>query len=479
MKETVRTDKLSADRHPRWVSPPGTAPSGHAKSVKRSNGLVGFATFHLGLQLMLLMPGLASVRALVRIGGFGVSLLFLVFVPNRATTRAPVKVWCTAILAIVLLEALHPNSAGGVAVLAQITLYVAILGPVFWVPRFAVTPRAFQSLLLMLWLYYSAGAVLGVLQAYFPGRFQPELSSVVAETGKGYAASLQIKLTSGEHVFRPMGLTNVPGGAAYGALFAILLGTGVILLPISPFFGARLAAIGSMLVGAMCLYLCQIRSMVVMTAICILVMLGLLAASGRVSRLLAMVASVGVVIPVAFTLAVSLAGSTVTDRLATLVASDAGTVYYKNRGRFLDSTINDLLPQYPLGAGLGHWGMVTRYFGSGGAYFWVEIQWTAWVLDGGLPLVLVYLIALLITTWSCLQITRGRYGRSEESLRVWGSVVVAYNVGAIALCFNYVPFIGTAGLEFWLVNAALVAAATNLDMLAKPLYVAAPIPQRV
>ena len=42
-------------------------------------------------------------------------------------------------------------------------------------------------------------------------------------------------------------------------------------------------------------------------------------------------------------------------------------------------------------------------------------------------------------------------------------MLVAYNVGAIALCFNYVPFIGTAGLEFWLLNAALAVAAINAD----------------
>ena len=218
-----------------------------------------------------------------------------------------------------------------------------------------------------------------------------------------------------------------------------------------------------MLVGAMCLYLCQVRSMVVMTAICLVVMVLLAALSGRVSRLFAIVSSVAVVIPVAFTLAVSLAGKSVTDRLQTLVKSDAGTVYYNNRGHFLEATFYRAMPKYPLGAGLGHWGMVSHYAGSGIASFWVEIQWTGWIYDGGVPLVVAYAGALLMTTWLALGVARGKLGRSEAGFAVWGAVVVAYNVGALALCFNYVPFIGNSGLEFWLINACLISAALNSD----------------
>jgi hypothetical protein len=425
--------------------------------------LIAFVISHLGFQLALLVPWLSGVRPILRSGDFGTSLLFLAILPGRRKVSLPIRVWAIAILLILVLESLHPDGGGVAAVLGQTLLYVAILAPIFWMPRLTVEAQVFEKVMLLLWLFYAAGAVMGVLQAYFPGRFQPELSSVFAEMGRDYVASMQIKLTSGEHIFRPMGLTNVPGGAASGALYAVLFGTGVILSPKTPFFGAKPAAVLTMLVGAMCLYLCQVRSMVVMTAICLIVMMFLAALSGRVSRLVAIIASVAVVTPAAYMLAVSLAGTAVTDRLGTLVKADAGTVYYNSRGHFLEDTFYHALPKYPLGAGLGHWGMVSNYAGSGIRSFWVEIQWTGWIYDGGIPLVVAYLGALLVSTWCGLQIARGKSGHSERGLAVWAAVVVAYNVGTLALCFNYVPFIGNSGLEFWLINASLICAALGAD----------------
>jgi hypothetical protein len=425
--------------------------------------LIAFVVGHLGFQLALLVPWFSGVRAILRSGDFGASLLFLAVVPGNPKVSLPIRAWATAILLVLVLECFHPDGGSVAAVLGQTLLYVAILGPIFWMPRLTVEARLFEKVMLLLWLFYAAGAVVGVLQAYFPGRFQPELSSAFDGMGRDYVSSLQIRLTSGEHIFRPMGLTNVPGGAASGALYAILFGTGVILSPKAPFFGAKAAAILTMLVGAMCLYLCQVRSMVVMTAICLIVMMVLAALSGRVSRLAAIVASVAVVTPAAFMLAVSLAGTAVTDRLGTLVKSDAGTVYYNNRGHFLENTVYHALPKYPLGAGMGHWGMVSAYAGTSLRRFWVEIQWTGWIYDGGVPLVLAYLGAVLASSWCGLQIARGKLGQNERGLSVWAAVVVAYNVGTLALCFNYVPFIGNSGLEFWLINASLICAALNSD----------------
>ena len=40
-----------------------------------------------------------------------------------------------------------------------------------------------------------------------------------------------------------------------------------------------------------------------------------------------------------------------------------------------------------------------------------------------------------------------------------GAVVFAYDVGALAITFNYPLFIGQGGMEFWLLNAALFTAA--------------------
>jgi len=438
-------------------------PSQEKREIASTNWLIYFVVLHLVFQLILIVPALLSLRLFLRLGAFGISLVFVLFIPKREQTRLPVSNWAVAIFMLLTLECLHPDSTSLIAAAVQFALYPAILGPVFWVPRSTVTVRSFQSLIVLLWLYYSAGALLGVLQSYFPGTFQPQVATIIADMGKDYVASLQIQLSSGEHIFRPMGLTNVPGGAAYAGLYAILLGTGVLLSPKPPFFGARLTAIGTMVLGLMCLYLCQVRSILVMVGICMIVLLGLLAVSGRGTRLVGLLASIAAVIPVATLASLSLAGRAVTERLGTLVKTDAGTVYHQSRGRFLEDTLTYYLPEYPLGAGLGRWGMVCHYFKPIVTKLWVEIQWTGWLFDGGVPLIVLYFGAILVTTWSCLRVARGQAGGRDPSLSVWGAVLVSYNVGAIALCFNYTPFIGTAGLEFWLLNATLVCAAIHTD----------------
>jgi hypothetical protein len=380
----------------------------------------------------------------------------------RGTRRGTLVQSCSyVVLAILALEFLHPGGTlmGSVA---QFALYAAILGPVFWVGRVALTARTVERLFLVLWAFYTASAALGVLQAYFPGQFQPPLSSVVAELGRGQVQSLEIQLASGEHIFRPMGLTDMPGGAAYGAVYAVLLGLGV-LQSRKPFAGARFLAIASMLLGMMCLYLCQVRAALIMLGICVLALVALTAMSGRLSRFLVLACVVSIAVPLALAFAVSLGGHSVTDRLATLTEGDPGSIYYTNRGRFLEYTIDVLLPKYPLGAGLGRWGMINRYFGSRADSIYVEIQWTAWLLDGGVAMVLAYLALMFATSWRCFRIALNR-----GTLSVWPSIVVAYNVGALALCFSYVEFIGTSGLEFWLLNAAVLAAADQGAFLEEP-----------
>jgi hypothetical protein len=52
-----------------------------------------------------------------------------------------------------------------------------------------------------------------------------------------------------------------------------------------------------------------------------------------------------------------------------------------------------------------------------------------------------------------------------------GSGNPSYNVGALAICFNYPLFEGTGGIEFWLLNMAVLCAAQNAErgfLRAKP-----------
>ena len=47
---------------------------------------------------------------------------------------------------------------------------------------------------------------------------------------------------------------------------------------------------------------------------------------------------------------------------------------------------------------------------------------------------------------------------SSSPMFVWASLIVAYDLGAIALTFSYPLFIGEFGLQFWLLNGMLFAA---------------------
>ena len=59
-----------------------------------------------------------------------------------------------------------------------------------------------------------------------------------------------------------------------------------------------------------------------------------------------------------------------------------------------------LLVEHPLGAGLGRWGMMRIYFGNeknvDSPAIWSEVQFSAWVLDGGIVLLCLYLSALVV-----------------------------------------------------------------------------------
>lgn len=425
--------------------------------------LIGFALLYLTCQLLLLVPELSSVRTGVRISAFGMSLVFLALIPSKRVPRTSLQACALCILALLSLEFFHPEGSGLLAALASIMLKLAVLAPIFWVPRTGTTTTHLQWLITILWLFYTISAVLGVLQAYFPGQFQPPLSAVLVAKGSNGLTGLEIELASGERVLRPMGLTDSPGGAAAAGLYAVLLGTGMLLSAKPPFLGARLIAAGGMVAGLMCLYLCQIRSLVVMAGVCTLALLAVLLISGRLSRLVGLLGAVGVIVPGAFALALAVGGKSMAARLTTLVQADPESVYYSHRGHFLEYALDHDLPLYPLGAGLGRWGMVHKYFGEVAGFLWVEIQWTAWLFDGGVALILLYTAAILIACWGCLKVALNQSSAADQSLSLWGAVILAYNVGAVAICFNYPLFEGTGGIEFWLLNMAVLCAAQNAE----------------
>ncbi len=105
--------------------------------------------------------------------------------------------------------------------------------------------------------------------------------------------------------------------------------------------------------------------------------------------------------------------------------------------------------------------MMSAYFGDnaqpGTAPIWAELQWTGWLIDGGVPLMLAEAAALLLALREAFRVATSK-DPAASGLSAWAGIVVGFDMGLIALTFNACPFSGTLGVDFWLLNAALFAA---------------------
>ncbi|MBW3570465.1 MAG: hypothetical protein KY467_05115 [Gemmatimonadetes bacterium] len=451
---------MSTAAHPLPYAAPYGTPRGRPRAA--FPWVPAFIIFQLLCQLALISGDIGWGRMLVRMAAFGASLALVVGLRGRGSAHPASG---PAVLALVVLGicVFHPETASLMGGMAQVGLYAAVLGPLFWVPRLtSIDLRMLRRAVVILWGFHTLSAGIGVLQVYRPGTFTPPVSAVIESKGTGYVESLKITTATGQRVFRPMGLTDVPGGAAISGLYAVLLGVGFFLTRRTP--GAMAASLASIGLGVACLYLSQIRALVVMTGISLVAVAAVLVWRRDVRRLSTLVAGLGVMVLAGYLAARNMAGVDVANRMQTLVRNRPTQVYYENRGRFLEDALFKTLPNAPFGEGLGHWGMTATYFGGGEAAkeVWVEIQWAGWIVDGGAPLLATYLLAIavaLLTTW---RTARARPPSPEaHDLPFWGAIVLAYSVGATALTFSYPIFLSQSGMEFWLLNATLFAAARH------------------
>ena len=420
--------------------------------------------FQPACQVALLLPYLTGVRKYVRIAAFAASLLLAAALSWHRASRLHPAAWAAglALLALIVISLLHPDTQF-LAALGQIGLTTAVMAPLYWVARLDLRPSHFRGILLCLLAFHTLSAAVAVLQVYYPGRFQFAVSSVVQQR-EDYLESLKITLASGEKVFRPMGLTDLPGGAAMSGFYTCLFGLGLLVTPGRKALKPALAA--AIPLGLFCLYLCQVRVMLVMTGICwVVLLLGLISQPGTRRTAILGAGLAAILVVVSFAWALTVGGEMVTDRLNTLIEGSPAEVYYRNRGLFMEYTLTELVPRYPLGAGGGRWGVMHYYFAEPESMLWAEIQWTGWVYDGGVPLMAAYAAAILLaigTAWKVMS----RPGPTE--VRGWGALAFAYSVGLLASTFNCCPFSGTLGVEFWIINAALFQVALGQDPARRP-----------
>ncbi|HTK74732.1 MAG TPA: hypothetical protein VL371_05695 [Gemmataceae bacterium] len=407
--------------------------------------------------MALLVPAFRNARVVIRSLAFGASLALLVLIPSRRRRRHPAAWLAVAAILILVLSLFHPTTNSLLSAAAQVAMYIAVLAPLFWVPRLDIDERMLRRAMHLIWLFSITSAAVGLLQVYFPGTFEPPVSTVLAKQPT-YLAGLKIQLASGERVYRPMGLTDIPGGAAGAGMTAVLFGTWIMLSSQKGVLKAL--AICGVVVGMVCLFLCQVRVLLVMTAISFLILAGVLARRGQVARLSGVATLLGLLVAGSFFWAMVIAPDATLQRLRTLTEDNFTSVYYKNRGHFLEHTFTTLLPMYPFGIGPGRWGMMFAYFGDASntenGLVHAEIMWTGWLLDGGVPLMAAYAIALIVALIVSLRTATNR--RDRGGLWVEAAVLTGYNVGSIAVTFSYSLFVSQAGLEFWLFNALLYSA---------------------
>ncbi len=449
------TDLTAPYPGPSSRPPPPARPSRAARLAGRL--VVGFFLLQFACQVALMVEGLGQVRVFFRAATFASSIAMLAVMPAVAGRRLPGGRAAATALVVTALGVLHPTANTLAAGLAQVAMYLAIWGPLFWAGRAPVDVRVLDRVLLLFWGFSVAGAGVGVLQVYDPVRFSPYPEFVRQLLGTN-ADGLMITLADGRQVWRPMGLSDSPGGAAVAGSFAALLG--LALATTARSLTPRAAALVGAAAGMFCVYICQVRSVLVITAVAMLVYTGLMFARGRLARVGWLSLAVPAVVGGGFAWSAAVGGAQTVDRFNTLTEDAPAGVYYKNRGIFLEDTLLEQLPRYPFGAGLGRWGMMFGYFGDpsipSSPSLWAEIQATAWVYDGGLLLLLVGYGAVLA---ACGAGVRLALRAPDPRVADAAAVVSAVNLSWVAATFNYPVFISQTGMMFWVLNGLLVAAA--------------------
>ncbi|WP_394838050.1 hypothetical protein LVJ94_14155 [Pendulispora rubella] len=410
-----------------------------------------------------LMGSLGRYRAVVRSVAFLASLMCVALVP-KGGLRHPARSWAVFAIGLVGLQILNPNTAGFFGGVAHLAMYFAVISPIFWVGRLKIDMDDFRRIIIVFWTFYALSAAVGMLQVYFPDRFMAESQDIVQNVQR---EGLKITLASGERILRPMGLSDTAGGAAIAGFYTCVVGSGLLLAKGRWWW--RAIVLAGMTIGVFSIYLSHVRSLLVMSLICMFASAAALGMRGKPGKFLLFSGLIVAVFVVAWVFAVDVGGDSVRDRVGTLTSQSASDVYYSNRGHFLEHTLEELLPEYPIGAGLARWGMMGVYFGDFAREappIWVEIQWTGWLLDGGVPLLIAYPAALVVSLWTALKIALGRLGAGASDMWIWGGVMVGYNIGALAVTFNAPLFMGTPGLEFWMLNCMLFAAVVRADRAA-------------
>ena len=334
------------------------------------------------------------------------------------------------------------------------------MAPIFWAGSFVRTPERLSRLMALFLICNGINAIVGVLQVYDPARWMPpEMSRVMSETVYGLG-TVTYRGPDGRLIVRPPGLFDTPGAVAGPGMYAALLG--LVFATSAVAFWKRLAALAASFAGIAAIYLSQVRVSLIVAVLMLAAYASLLTMQERKARATLFAGIAAAIVVSTFVFALTLGGQSIAERTFTLFAQDPLTLYADSRGGQLTYTFGELLQTYPMGAGLGRWGMIAVYFASAAPPdvqpLWVEIQVAGWAIDGGIAFLVLSLAAIAVTLVTELQVARRH---PDARVRACAAVVLAANLGTAALVFTFTPFVTQIGLQFWFLAGALhgVAAA--------------------
>jgi len=434
-----------------------TVPAPRAQAVPAARLPWGFAEFFVisqtALPAILILPGTQAIRLPIRASAFLVPLAaFVWWNVNSEIRTVPSKTqsWLFSVMFLLSVMVFHPSTPSIAAGVAHAAVYFAVMTPLFWAPALVRTPDHLARLIWLLLVCSGVNALVGVLQVYDPGRWMPaEFSRMLMSTAGGLEAVSYIG-AQGQLIVRPPGLFDTPGAVSGPAAYAALLGL-IFAVSALPAW-QRLVSLGFAGAGLAAIYLTQVRAALVITVGMMVVYAVVATRRGRVGRATQFATLAGAIVVGSFTLAVALGGASISDRIFSLFANDPLTVYHGARGVQLQATFSDLLYRSPLGSGLGRWGMTASYFGSSQESMFAEIQFTGWMIDGGVLMIALYLGALTVTTLSQYRVAGMR---QYPKVAQCGAVVLAANLGTAALIFSFVPFVTQVGVQYWFLAGAL------------------------
>jgi hypothetical protein len=449
-------------------SPPySTAPLGGVRSDARdfTYGGVrerwGWPELFIAIQLLwgavLFLPGAQGYRLYIRALPYVISGAALVYYFRRPTgepipASAKWLVACFALLTLNLLQSTTHLVAG----VGQIVFQICIAAPAFWMVRAVRDEARLETLVWVLFTSSFVGSTMGILQVYFPDLFlPPEFSHLAQSLNPDIVSSLTYVGADGRPIIRPPGLSDIPGGASAAGMMTVILGL-TLAAQRQRTWLVNAACFAGGAIGMTVLFLTHVRALSLLAVASVGVAALLRFRQGRGAEgAIGIVAGIGLLAG-AYAWAVSVGGEAVTDRFLGLVDGGVLRTFDETRGAVLRYTMAELLYEFPLGAGLGRWGMMQVLFGD--STMWqappihVEIQPTGWLLDGGVPLLVLYSLALAIAlVYSYRVAVHASAGRLRDS----ATVLLCAQLAIVALCLTGPAFNTQIGIQFWAVTGAL------------------------